>query len=467
MTAGGTNVRVSVTSAARSPLAMTDSITDASTPQSAPVSVPEPTRRTGARRFLPSNAFVTDRNWRKLTIRAFIAYVLSRICVLAGAAVVAANRVKEDQANGVARPTNAVHKIVDVLTSWDGKWYFAIVRDSYPSHVPLHVTFDDYQARTAFFPVYPDLVRWFDKVLPGGDVLAGLLLNFIFGALIVAVVGLLARGIFDDRVAYRAMLLMALFPGSFVLSFSYSEATLILVAAGSLLCLQRRQWVAAGILASLGAATRPNGIALIAACGIAALLAIKDKREWRSLSSLVIAPIGFIGFHVFLWRRTGEKLVWFRVQGEAWHEGTSFGFTALRNTIDAFERPLASPTDIITAVSFIATILLVYAAYKKRLPWPVATYTAVVLILMLAPSTVTARPRFLYTAFPLLISAAAWLTDFEDRHAVTSRAAAQAASTDAVIVESHTYELWMIVLGLSAAGLVALTGLYGVFGAIP
>ena len=149
------------------------------------------------------------------------------------------------------------------------------------------------------------------------------------------------------------------------------------------------------MFASIGAATRPNGIALIAACGIAALLAIKDRREWRSLTSVLIAPIGFIGFHVFLWRRTGEKKVWFRVQGEAWHEGTSFGLTALRNTIDAFKRPLASPTDIITALSFIAMLVLIYTAYKKRLPWPVVTYTVVVLILMLAPSTVTC---LLYTS---------------------------------------------------------------------
>jgi len=447
---------------------MTETVSESSTSPSGSASPDAAAAPTPRRRLAwPSRGIFGERTWRNLTIRATIAYLLSRLCVVAGAAVVAAQRVKQDQADGVARPTNAVHKIIDVLTSWDGKWYFAIVRDSYPSHVPPHVTFDDYQARIAFFPVYPALVRWFDKVLPGGDVLAGLFLNFLLGAAAVVLVGVLARTIFDDRVAYRAMLLTAMFPGSFVLSFSYSEATLLVVAAASLICLQRRQWVAAGVFASIGAATRPNGIALIAACGIAALLAIKDRREWRSVTSVLIAPIGFIGFHLFLWRRTGEKKVWFRVQGEAWHEGTSFGLTALRNTIDAFKRPLASPTDIITAFSFIAMLVLIYTAYKKRLPWPVATYTVVVLILMLAPSTVTARPRFLFTAFPLLISAAAWLTDFEDRHAVKSRAAAAAASTDTVIVEAHTYELWMIVLGLSAAGLVAITGLYGVFGAIP
>ncbi|HEY4331320.1 MAG TPA: glycosyltransferase family 39 protein [Ilumatobacteraceae bacterium] len=386
-------------------------------------------------------------------IRAGIAYLLSRLCVIAGAAVVAAQQVVQDRTDGVARPSNAVSKITQVLTSWDGKWYFSIVRDSYPSYVPPHMTWDDYQARTAFFPVYPDLVRWFDKVLPGGDVFAGILLNFILGAVAVYLVGALARTIFDDKIAYRSMLLMALFPGAFVLSFTYSEATLLVMAAGCLLCLQRRQWLAAGVLASIGAATRANGIALIAACAVAALLAIRERREWRSLVAPALAPLGFVGFHLFLWRRTGEWLVWFRVQGQAWHEGNSFGLTALRNTTKAFVHPLASPTDIITAVSLLATIFLVYTAWKKRLPWPVVAYTAVVLILMLSPSTVTARPRFLYTAFPLLMSAAAWIRDLELRRA-----------DDA---ESGTHELWPMTLGLCAAGLVTLTALYGVLGAIP
>jgi len=446
---------------------MADIIT---TDADASTNAPEPARRLGAAGASPASPRATatrlltwlrwprlgrdeDPSWRRLVRRAGVAYVISRICVIAGAAVVAAQEVVQDRTDGIPRPTNAVHKIVDVLTSWDGKWYFAIIRDSYPSKVPSHVTFFDYQARTAFFPVFPDLVRWFDKVLPGGDVFAALLLNFLLGAVAILLVGKLARELFDDRIAYRAMLLMAFFPGSFVLSFAYSEATLLVVAAGCLLCLHRKQWIAAGILASIGAATRPNGIALIAACAVAALIAIKQDRAWRSLAAPLLSPIGFIGFHLFLWRRTGEKLVWFRTQGEAWHEGTSFGFTALHNTIDAFKRPLASPTDIITAVSFLTTLLLIYIAWKKLLPWPIMTYSAVVLVLMLAPSTVTARPRFMYTAFPLLISAAAWIRDIEIRKRHDD--------------DSSVHEFWTVVLVLSAAGLVTLTGLYGVAGAIP
>ena len=71
-----------------------------------------------------------------------------------------------------------------------------------------------------------------NKVVPGGDVVAALGLNLVLGAVFVLLVGLMTRRLFGNKVASRAMVLTALFPGSFVLSFAYSEAImLVLVAA--------------------------------------------------------------------------------------------------------------------------------------------------------------------------------------------------------------------------------------------
>jgi len=387
------------------------------------------------------------RSWRSCIGRAAIAYLASRLCVMAGAAIVASQEVAEAKRTAgelgipAERPKNAVGLITQVLTSWDGAWYYRIVRMGYPRDIPPNVTYDMVEARAAFFPMYPMVVRVVDAVLPGGDVFAGLFINVVFGAIAIWLIGLIAREVFDERTAYRAMLLVIFFPGSFVLSFSYSEATLIAVAAACMLFLIRRQWVAAGVFAAIGTACRPNGVALIAACAIAALIAIKDDRDWRALAAPALAPVGIVSFQLWLHQHTGEW-AWFRVQREAWKEGTSFGLTALRNTWEAFIRPLASPTDIITAVSVLTTVALLYTMWRKRLPWPLVAYVLVVLALMILPSTVTARPRFLYTAFPLFISAAAWWPEEHD-------------------------EAFGLTIAMCAAGLVTLTGLYGVLGAIP
>ncbi len=379
--------------------------------------------------------------WQSYLRRAGIAYLASRLCVIAGAAIVAAQEVAERNRLGEARPRNAIGLITQVLTSWDGAWYLRIIRGWYPTSIPADVTYNDLEARAAFFPVYPMVVRAADAILPGGDVFASLLVNFVLGAVAIYLVGLIARDLFGPRIAYRAMILMAFFPGSVALSLTYSEATLITVAAGCLLMLHRKHWLAAGVLAAIGSGTRPNGVGLIVACAVAAFLAIKDDRDWRSLLAPLLAPIGFVAFQLYLYDRTGEW-AWFRVQTEAWDEGTSFGLTAVKNTLEAFTRPLSSPTDTLTAVSVIVMVALLIVLWKRRLPLPMVAFVVVVLALMVLPSTVTARPRFLYTAFPLFIAAAAWWPDEHE-------------------------EGWGLTIAMSAAGIVALTGLYGVLGAIP
>ena len=402
----------------------------------------------------------TSLAWRLALRHAGVAYLVSRLCVIAGAAFVGAelraddNKLREQliwgyltrpdpHARSAILPRSASSMILDVLTSWDGIWYMRIIRRGYPDFVPQAITYDDPEARVAFFPAYPSLVRFVDRILPGGDTFAALVVNLLLGAIFVLLVGLLARHWFGERVARNAMVLVALFPGSFVLSFAYSEALLLALAAGCLLALVREKWIIAGLLAGLGTATRPNGVALVIACLVAALIAVRRERRLSPFVAPLLAPIGFGAFQYWIDHHTGESRVWFRVQGEAWKEGASFGLTALRNTLEAFTKPLQSPTDLITAVSFVCTILLVWIAWRRRLPLIAVAYSAVIVALMLLPATVTARPRFLFTAFPLFITAAVWLD------------------------EPRRREWWPYVLATCGAGLVALTGLYGVYGAIP
>ncbi|MEY2444785.1 MAG: hypothetical protein QOE00_1365 [Ilumatobacteraceae bacterium] len=397
----------------------------------------------------------TSATWYRILRKAGLVYLFSRLCVIAGAAIVAAelradaNMVKgldvpfaDPHYIGKVIPKSALSPMVDVLSSWDGIWYLRIVRIGYPRHVQPHVTYDVADARAAFFPAYPMLVRAVDKVVPGGDTAAALLINFVLGAVAIFLLGVLAKRLYGEQIAAKAMVLGAMFPGSFVLSFAYTEALLLVVAMACLWCLMSKRWVAAGLLAALGTATRPNGLALAMACAVAAWLAIRRDREWRSLAAPLIAPMGFIAFQLWLGHHAGEAGVWFRVQREAWGEGASYGVTAVRKTFEAFARPLTSPTNMITAATVVTMAAMIYFAHRKRLPWPMLTYCAGILVFMLVPNTATARPRFLYTALPLFISAAAYL------HTVRR-------------------DLWPYVIGACSAGLVALTALYGVYGAIP
>jgi len=97
---------------------------------------------------------------------------------------------------------------------------------------------------------------------------------------------------------------------------------------------------------------------------------------------------------------------------------------------------------MMTVFSLVLMGLMIWAAKKHRLPAPYVAYSIVVLGLMLVPETVTARPRFLFTAFPLLLSCGALLRD-EDG------------------------DRWVAIVAVFSAGLVCVSGLYGVYGIIP
>lgn len=410
---------------------------------------------------LPHRSIVDDlrdpRFHRAIAV-GLIAYVVTRLCIIAGAGVRAAQLVvdvRKDIEGGILTnlEPGAGSTISNVLTSWDGRWYLEIVRTGYPNSIPDNITYEQLEARAAFFPVYPWLVRALDFVLPGGDTLAALFLNFVLGAVSVVLVGLLARRLFSVAIAARSMTLYAVFPGSFVLSFAYAEATFIVFAALCLLMLVEERWLLAGLAAAIGTGTRPNGIALIAACAVAAVLAIRRRRDWTSLIAVVLAPLGFIGFQLYIDARTGERGAWLRVQTEAWSEGTSFGATAVTNTFGFLTSPLSSPADALTALSLVAMFGMLWCLWRRHLPLPIVAFCAVVIALMLIPETVTARPRFLFTAFPLFIAVGAWWPEpsaDDDHH----RASWDRAG-------------WDVVLVLGGAGLATLTGLYGVFGAIP
>ena len=366
--------------------------------------------------------------WGKAIRKAGLVYLLSRLFVIMGAAIAVAAQAVVDRSNDV-EPANGLSGLAAILDSWDGHWYLDVVREGYPHHA-------------AFFPLYPRLVHYFDVVIPGGPVSVALTINIILGAMFVFLAGYLCRGLFDIKTAEKAMILLALFPGSFVLSMAYSEALMLTIVALCFIALRDKHWIWAGVLAAMATATRPNGVALVAACAVASLLAIRNDRDWRSLIAPVLSPLGFIGFMWFLRMHTGEDWAWFRVQREAWQEGTSFGATAVQRTYDFFLHPVSSPTSVLTAASVAAMLIALYMARKYKMNLIYWAYTIVVLALMLIPATVTARPRFLFTAFPLFFPVARALRDEDDTW-------------------------WPLVVMVMIGGLVTVMGIYGVRGAIP
>lgn len=100
------------------------------------------------------------------------------------------------------------------LNQWDTGHYLSIAESGYQTG----------PASPAFFPLYPVLIRATDAVLPGGALIAALLVAnaAVFGAL--AVLYRLTHHEFGTRVAPRTTWYLAAFPTGFFLFIGYNES---------------------------------------------------------------------------------------------------------------------------------------------------------------------------------------------------------------------------------------------------
>ena len=220
-------------------------------------------------------------DWHRAVVVGLIAYVVTRLCVLAGAGVrasqmaVDARKLAELSGVPAQEPTADPH---------DHRGAHVVGRTLVPrTHPPRLSGLDpgEHHLRATRGPrrVLPGVSGASPGPPTGSCPVATRsppsCVNLVLGAVSVVLVGLLARELYGVTVATRAMVLYVVFPGSFVLSFTYSEATLIVLAAACLLFLVREQWWLAGIAAMIGTGTRPNGVGLVAACVVASFLAIR------------------------------------------------------------------------------------------------------------------------------------------------------------------------------------------------
>ncbi|MDQ1634768.1 MAG: hypothetical protein QOJ32_1577 [Frankiaceae bacterium] len=298
------------------------------------------------------------------------------------------------------------------LELWDSFWYMDIARHGYPTAVEAISPGLNYSP-LAFFPLWPLTIRAVGGLLGGNLLLAGYLLNFVFGG----VLAVLARRIFaevsDARTADLGVLLFVFFPGTNVFSSLYSEPLALCLAAGTLLALMRHRWALAGVLAALAGATRPPvAVAVCAALAYAVLIAVVRRREWRALLALALAPLGLLAFAAYTWAHTGSPLAWHEAEkmfGNHLDGGWSFATTVSSAlSTNGTGDPLFG-LSIVVGTGTVLLLVLGFFFVRRPPPALLTIYTVVVIGLPAINSALMAKPRFLAAGFPLLLGLAAYL----------------------------------------------------------
>ncbi|MEU6777346.1 glycosyltransferase family 39 protein [Streptomyces sp. NPDC046759] len=308
----------------------------------------------------------------------------------------------------------------DVLATWDGWWYQQIALHGYdPKLVPVPgatgmITLEGNSA--AFFPLYPALTRMVMAVTGLGSYGAGLLVSVLASFAAALGVYAVAERFGGRRAGLAAAGLWAVWPGSGVEWAVYSDSLYVALAAWTCHAVMTRHWLTAGVLAFTAGLNRPTAAALVAGLGVAALLSLRRREDGtlRPLLAAALAPLGLLGYLLWVGDRMGDLGGYFRLQSGAWAHEFDYG----RQTLDVLTSvPVGHFGGYLFAYPFadvigVGVVLLAFALLplllRLRPPAVLVVHTVLTIVLVLGSQQIFANvSRYLLPCFPLFLPLAA------------------------------------------------------------
>ncbi|WP_180271138.1 mannosyltransferase family protein [Fredinandcohnia onubensis] len=194
------------------------------------------------------------------------------------------------------------------FSRWDSNWYLTIINEGY-----------NWKA-TAFFPLYPMLVRIlsFNVIEP---LIVGIVISNVCFVLLIYFFMKLVRLDYSLKETYKITLLLVLFPTSYYFSSFYTESLFMLFSVLFLYYLRKGNWQVAPIFGMFAGGTRNTGVLLTIPFVIEYLLNhIKQHKRFvwnkRLLGILwgTFIPLITILYMSYLWGRFGDPFAFSRVQ---------------------------------------------------------------------------------------------------------------------------------------------------------
>jgi hypothetical protein len=376
---------------------------------------------------LPARLFAGVRTLARAgSLRAALApFVASRTAVLLAAylALVTIGYSTESP-----RPTFSDNQFLNLVTKWDGEWYLNIAIDGYHWDDAPRVTgtlppvVSRPQARLAFFPAYPMLMRAAGWIV-GDTIAGGLVVSLAAFLWALAYVFRLARDEIGDADAAGAVLLLAFYPFSTFYGVIYTESLFLLAAAGGLYHFRRAEWGRASLWGLVIGLTRPNGFLLsvvLAAAGFERVIRQRragsfDAREWRRVRAGALAAsmpvVGVLIYSAFCWSLSGDPVMWMRLH-RLWGRGGQtlaqlvagqFGEIARLGLVGYLN---AMPFDVVNSCAAIFALAAIWPVFR-RLGLACGVFIAINVIPPLWSGTTVSVARLTSTLFPLFIWLAA------------------------------------------------------------
>lgn len=178
-----------------------------------------------------------------------------------------------------------------LLKNWDAGHYLFLAENGYPNGVT---------ERTAFYPLYPFLIKSVGFLFLGNTLAAGLLISNLCSLLAIVYFYLLVKKLYDDTIAFTASLFMLSFVTFFYTSLVYSEGLFLLLVIAFFYYSYEKKFYPGLFLSILIPLTRPTGILVaVPLCGYLVLDIWNSKKVKEPKNCLLL--LGFItGFLLYL-----------------------------------------------------------------------------------------------------------------------------------------------------------------------
>jgi hypothetical protein len=381
------------------------------------------------------------------TLQVFwVTRVLVFVVAVAGSALVnsthSGNRIQHD-IPGLSHPFGGVlGALLTPLARWDAVWYLGIAHHGYT------VEAGGAARSTAFFPLYPMLMRVFAGLSRSPAAL--LVTSYVVSlAAFAGALYLLHRLVsleLGRPLARPTLLLLAVFPASFYFSAPYSESVFLLLSVGAFYAARTGRFAWAGCLAAGASATRSEGLVLMLPLAVMYLYGPRadkapgDPLPAERLRRLVprfkprpdllligLAPLGLAAYSLHLALTVGDGFAymhlereWFRSfagpLGGVW-QGTVAAFDGVLQLASgsrahhyfaaAGGSPFVAAGHNLTLFGFLVFAVVAVVGVARRLPAPYTVYVCAALALPLSfpvgPQPLMSLPRFLSVLFPIFM----------------------------------------------------------------
>jgi hypothetical protein len=253
-----------------------------------------------------------------------------------------------------------------------------------------------------FYPLLPAAIALVRLVVP--DLVAPILVSTVALAAAVLLLYRVVAAELGDRLAFRAVVFLLIFPTAYYLHIGYTESLFLALACGAFLAARRASWGRAGLAGGLAALTRVNGLVLLPSLAAEAWTEWRADRRWRGAWGWIgLVALGFGGYLLLNQAVYGQPFAFVEIQRDHWSKELAWPWEGIAGVVSRLGS--ASAEDVaILGIAELAAIGLgllgtLVALRRFRPSWTV--WMGGNWLLFVSTAFVLSVPRYVLVLFPL------------------------------------------------------------------